>query len=336
MGFAAIRFLTGAGEAASYPNANKIVAQWTANTERGIGSSLLLGGVGAGGVLAPLMLQLITHRFGWRWSFVLCGLFALSTALGWFLYSTNKPAEHAGVNAAELHLIGVGKSADAASSFRLRGTPWRRFFSNKSVWALLLSYLCHGYAPYIYFTWFFLYLIRVRGLTVAKGGLWGTTPFIAMTLMALLGGWASDKAIMAWGRRRGRQSTIWFGMTCSALLLWFGSRQGGVGWSVSMLALAAGFSSFAAPSWWAVCIDLTPNFSGSLSGLMNTCANLAGGVAPILTGYLATHFSWTRALSFAAGVNLGAAVLFSFVNANDRLEEDPAGPNRQMVSHATS
>src|SRR3982074_764787 len=32
--FGIIRFLTGAGEAASYPNANKIVANWTTKSER--------------------------------------------------------------------------------------------------------------------------------------------------------------------------------------------------------------------------------------------------------------------------------------------------------------
>src|SRR6267143_4326750 len=40
----AVRFLTGAGEAASYPNANKIIGNWMAAGQRGIGSSLLLAG----------------------------------------------------------------------------------------------------------------------------------------------------------------------------------------------------------------------------------------------------------------------------------------------------
>ncbi len=53
--FVAVRFLTGAGEAASYPNANKIVGNWMAAGPRGIGSSLLLAGAGAGGVLAPIV-----------------------------------------------------------------------------------------------------------------------------------------------------------------------------------------------------------------------------------------------------------------------------------------
>ncbi|HTG29307.1 MAG TPA: MFS transporter, partial [Methylomirabilota bacterium] len=53
--FGVARFLTGLGEAASYPNANRMVAFWTTKSERGIGSSLLLGGVGAGGVMAPAL-----------------------------------------------------------------------------------------------------------------------------------------------------------------------------------------------------------------------------------------------------------------------------------------
>lgn len=332
--FGIIRFLTGAGEAASYPNANKIVSNWTADTERGIGSSLLLGGVGAGGVLAPIMLSTVTRCFGWGWSFVLCGILALCCACAWRLYSTNTPEEHPKVNSEELRAIKSTTHSGERHSFRFRGTPWRRFFGSRSVWALFLSYLCHGYTPYVYFTWFFLYLTRVRGMTVSKGGAWGSTPFIAMALMAPLGGWISDKAILTQGRRRGRQIPVWIGMTASAVLLWSGSHQSQLAVSVLMLALAAGFSSFAAPSWWATCIDLSPHHSGSLSGLMNTCANLAGGIAPIFTAYLAVHFSWTEALNCAALVNLTAAALFCFVNADDALEDRQGDSTTEAAAHA--
>ncbi len=318
--FGVVRFLTGAGEAASYPNANKIVAFWTAKGERGIGSSLLLGGVGAGGVLAPLLFAGTMQRWGWRSSFLLSGMLAASVALAWFFYSTNRPEEHPRVNSAELEILGSTLHSYSNHSFRLKGTPWRKIFSSGSVWGLILSYFFHGYTPYIYFAWFFIYLTRVRGLTITQGGLWGSTPFIAMTLMAPLGGWLSDRAVAHFGRRRGRQSTVWVGMTFSALLLWAGSRAVNNTSAILLLAGAAGFSNFAAPSWWAACIDLAPNYSGSLSGLMNTCANLAGGIAPILTAHVATVYGWTRALDFAALVSFTAGIVWVFVNANDNLE----------------
>jgi ACS family glucarate transporter-like MFS transporter len=318
--FAILRFLAGAGEAASYPNANKIVAFWTTKTERALGSSFLLGGVGAGGVISPLLFAATMQRWGWRSSFIISGVLAIIVAALWAVYARNTPAEHPRVNEAELALLDSAPRTSGSHSFRVSGTPWRKIFSSRSVWALLLSYVCHGYSPYIYFTWFFIYLIKVRGFTVIKGGVWGSTPFIAMTLMAPLGGWLSDRTVVRFGRTRGRQSTVWIGMTSSALLLWAGSHVANNIGAVLLLALSAGFSTFAAPSWWAGCIDLAPNHSGSLSGLMNTCANMAGGVAPILTAYLATRFGWSVALDFAAAMSFTAALLWFFVNTDASIE----------------
>jgi ACS family glucarate transporter-like MFS transporter len=331
--FMAVRLLTGAGEAASYPNANKIVANWMTEGQRGIGSSLLLGGVGAGGVLAPIMFTGALQRWGWRSSFLLSGILAILLAIIWSLYSTNRPEEHPSVNAAELKILGSSVGSHGTHSFRISGPPWQNFFASSSVWALIASYFCHGYTPYIYYTWFFIYLTSVRGLTIAKGGLWGSTPFIAMTLMAPLGGWLSDKAVAHFGRRRGRQSTVWFGMTCSALLLCIGSHTVNNTSAILLLAVAAGFSHFAAPSWWATCIDLTPEHAGSLSGLMNTCANLAGGIAPISTAYIATKFGWTAALDFAALVSFCGGLIWVFVNAADSLE---VGSKTQPTTIPTS
>src|SRR5215472_17404563 len=319
-GFALVRFLTGAGEAASYPNANKVVSSWAGKGERGVGSSLLLGGVGAGGVLAPILFGATMQGWGWRSAFFISGVLAAAVSVLWFLYSTNRPEEHPSINSAELELLQFTVHLGGAHSFSLNDTPWRKIFRSGSVWALIGSYFFHGYTPYIYFTWFFLYLTRVRGFTVSKSGWWGATPFIAMTLMALLGGWLSDKAVTRLGRRRGRQSTVWVGVTCSSLLLWAGGHTADNVSAILLLAFAAGFNMFAAPSWWATCIDLAPQHAGSLSGLMNMCANIAGFLAPIVTAWIATGLGWPRALDFAACVSLTAAILWIFVDAGSSLE----------------
>jgi ACS family glucarate transporter-like MFS transporter len=67
---------------------------------------------------------------------------------------------------------------------------------------------------------------------------------------------------------------------------------------------------------------MTPNYSGSLSGLMNTCGNIAGGLAPVVTAHIATRFGWSQALDFAAIMNLAAGLLWFFVNADKNLEVD--------------
>src|SRR2546430_3234887 len=62
-------------------------------------------------------------------------------------------------------------------------------------------------------------------------------------------------------------------------------------------------------------------------------ANLAGGIAPILTAYIATKFGWITALDFAALVSFCGGVIWVFVNAADRLE---IGSEAQRATVATS
>jgi ACS family glucarate transporter-like MFS transporter len=201
-------------------------------------------------------------------------------------------------------------------------TRWRRVFSNTTVWGLVLSYFFLGYASYLYYTWFYLYLVQVRHLTIVQGGLWGSTPFLAMALLTPVGGLASDFAVRRIGRRRGRQSVVWFGLACSTSLLWWGSHTANNTLAILTLAVAAGFLGFASTGWWAVCNDLTRNFSGSLSGLVNMGGNLGGWISPVLTAYIATRFGWTRALDFAGLLTLAAGTLWFLVHADQTLEEN--------------
>jgi sugar phosphate permease len=69
---------------------------------------------------------------------------------------------------------------------------------------------------------------------------------------------------------------------------------------------------------------------------MNTCANLAGGLAPILTGYLATRISWSTALDFAALVNLASGLIWVFVNVEHGVEADVERAPAQVQLKSTS
>jgi len=321
--FAIVRFLVGVGEGTAFPNTSRMVAFWMSERERGIGNSLWLVGIGAGGMVTPVFISSMAERWGWRTSFYACALAGGLVALVWHLYATNHPEAHRRVNAAELAMIRAGSTgaddAHAAAAPRLP-TPWNRIFSSGSVWALILSYFCIAYPAYIFYTWFFIYLVRVRGLTVTQGGFWGSTPFIAIALLAPLGGRISDRAVARWGKRRGRQSAVWLGAACSATLLWAGGHAEDNTLAILLLAAAAGFNLFATATWWATCNDLTRNFSGSLSGLMNMFGNLGGWLSPIVTAYIATRFGWTQALDFAAVVTLAAPVLWLWVNAAAAIE----------------
>lgn len=314
--FMIARFLVGVGEASSSPNANKIVGNWMGSAHRAMGSSFTLMGIGLSGALTPSLIAWIMQRWGWRMSFLVCGAMGILFAVVFQIRVTDRPEEHPRVNAAELAIIRKGQASDAGAKPGARKAPWGRMLASPSVWALLAGYFCQGYPIYIFHTWFFIYLVRVRGLTISQGGIWGATPYLAIALLAPLGGRFSDAAAKRMGKRRGRRVAVWVGMLISAALLWIGSGATNRWLAISLLATAGGFNIFAAVTFWGACIDMTEEFTASLSGLMNTFGNLGGWVSPILTAYIATHLGWKAALDFAAAVTVVSAGCWCFVDAS--------------------
>ncbi|PYX87752.1 MAG: hypothetical protein DMG68_10715 [Acidobacteria bacterium] len=311
--FMVVRFLVGVGEAANSPNANKIVANWIGSDHRGFGSSFTVLGIGLGGVLTPPLIASIMQHWGWRSSFYVSGLLGLFAVLVWEWYVTNTPEEHSRINADELRVIRAGQSERRKNNGERRRPPWRQMLSNRSTWGVILGYLCQGFPIYFFHTWFFIYLIRIRHLSITQGGFWGATPYIAIAALAPLGGWFSDSAAHKLGKRLGRRLAVCIGMFTSAVLL--------KTTAIALLAVAAGFNMFAATTFWATCIDLTEEFTGSLSGLMNTFGNLGGWLSPIVSAYVATHFSWNRALDCASVVSIASGLFFLLVRADSKVDK---------------
>lgn len=321
--FMVVRFMVGVGEAACFPAGNKLVANWMGSEARGWGASFNVIGVGLGGAITPPLITVVLLKWGWRWSFYVCAGIGVIFALIWYLVVRNRPESVPEIQL-EQDATQFASGAAGQNPARREPVPWARLLKSPSVWGLILGYFCQGYPIYFYYTWIFIYLTRVRGLTVQQGGIWGTLPYISIAILAPFGGLFSDFLSRRMGKRRGRQIAVWTGMFASALLLWMGSRAHNSITAVVLLAGASGSNMFAAPTFWATSIDLTPQFAGSLSGLMNMFGNLGGWLSPILTAYIAIRVGWAQALLVAALITVASGLCFIFVDASHCL--DPAQP----------
>jgi MFS family permease len=194
--------------------------------------------------------------------------------------------------------------------------------SSISVWGLILGYGCQGYAFYVYYNWFYFYAVKFRGLPTMQAAVWTSAPFFAMAVLSPAGGWFSDRVSRATSRRRGRLTAVWLGMGLAALLLVSGSHLPITAIALPMIALAAGFTMFAAANFWAACIDLAPGYSATLSALMNTIGSIGGAISSTATAYLAVHRGWSAALDVAALITVFSGLLFTFVDANRTIGEE--------------
>jgi ACS family glucarate transporter-like MFS transporter len=322
--FAVMRFALGSGEAAAFPVCNKTVGYWLGQKERALGTSLFLTGVGVSGTIAPVAINWIAKRWEWRMSFVICGGLGVVVSAAWYAYVRNRPEEHHGVNAAELEqILGPGKkegSAVPAKKVRITGAAWGKILKSRSVRALMFSHFCLVYAVNIFFSWFFIYLVRVRGLPASRASLWTSVPFLATMFMVPFWGWLADRISEKLGKRSGRQCAVWLGVGLSAVFLIMGSHTPNNTLAALQLAAAAGFNLAASAILWTACSDITREFAGSVSGAMTTFGSLGGWLSPVVTAKIATSFGWTYALDFAALMTVTGGLAWFIIDVTQSVE----------------
>ena len=319
--FVIVRFVMGLGEAAAMPVGNKMMAYWLSEKERTFGTSVFLAGVGAGGIAAPFLIAAIVKHWGWRPAFVFLGIIGVVVAVLWYILVRDLPEEHPDVNAAELALIGRSTGALQTPPHAAKiSVPWLRLLSSRSMWGLMISHFCLVYPVYIFFTWFFIYLVRVRGVTISRASLWTSAPFAANLVMVPFWGWLSDRIADRVGKRRGRQVAAWLAIGCSAILLFSGSHTAHESLALLQLSIAAGFNFAASAVLWTACNDISAKCSGSISGIMTTFGSLGGFLSPVVTAAIAARFGWSYGLDFAALVTVVSGLAWFLIDADQCLE----------------
>jgi ACS family glucarate transporter-like MFS transporter len=308
----AVRFGLGVGEAVMYPAANKIVAAWIPSRERGLANGLIFAGVGFGAGVTPPIIAYIMSAHGWRASFWFSSLIGLAAGLIWYALGRDTPREHPWTGEAEIALIEAGLPApDAAPKARL---SWVEIFSNKDVVIVTLSYFTYGYAAFIFFGWFYIYLNQVRGVDLKTSGWLTTLPFIGMAAGSLLGGWLSDAITKARGKRQGRCLLAAFAIGLAAILIALGTRIADTNTAVIYLAAGAGALYLSQSSFWSVSADIGKKSAGSVSGVMNMGAQTGSAITATLTPYIGQHLGWNASFLVAAGLCACGAVAWLFVN----------------------
>ena len=312
-----VRFFMGMGESVIFPSSNRWVANWIPTTERGLANGLIFAGVGAGSAFAPPLLRYAMVHLGWRASFWACGVLGVLAAAVWYWMARNHPDQHSWLNEAERKWIHQGiPQRDPLEAPKL---SWGQMLGNKDVWALFLSYFCFGYTPTIFFTWFFTYLTRERGLNLQTASYYTMLPFLAMSIGSTVGGWIADIVSRRFGRAWGRCGVAAIGMVGAGIFIAAALQVSTATAASVILAAGAGSLYLSQSAYWALSADFGKGSAGLLSGFMNMGGQAGGAVAAITTPLIALHFGWTISFLTAAGLCVLGAALWLVINPNRTL-----------------
>jgi ACS family glucarate transporter-like MFS transporter len=320
----AVRFLLGAGESVIFPCSNRWVANWIPTGERGLANGLIFAGVGGGSAFAPPLVRYALVHLGWRAAFWGCGVLGLAAAAGWLGMARDHPDQHPRLNDAERKWIHHGlPQRDSLDAPKI---SWGTMLGSKDVWALTVSYFCFGYSPGIYFTWFFIYLTRVRGLNLQTASYYTMLPFMAMSLGSVAGGGLADVVCRRFGRWWGRCGVAAFGLAGAGIFLAAACQVATATAASVILAAGAGSLYLAQSAYWALSADFGKGSAGSLSGFMNMGCQLGIALTAITTPLIAARYGWPASFMTAAALCVLGAALWLVINPNCSLPPSEPRP----------
>lgn len=310
-----LRLLLGIGEASQYPSCIQATQRWFPARERTTATSIWDLGARVGGVITLPLVAGIIAAAGWRVAFLVVGALALLWAVGW-LIEYRDPQRHRRVNVAERELIASGADTAVAEQVRPR---WRALFQHRATWALVIGYFCFNYTAYFFITWFPSYLVKERGFSLLKLGLFGAIPGIVAVLTELSSGVLQDRLI-ARGRNpiRIRKGFIVCGMLISSVIA-LAVLVPSAGAALALLAVSYGALLLGGPSLGTFPAVFAPSTAqtGALAGVQNSAGNVAGFLGPIITGAIITATgSFLLALLLTGAIAIFGAITFLVILPN--------------------
>jgi sugar phosphate permease len=268
------RFLFGLGQACCFPNLTRAFSNWFSGQDRTRAQSLTWLEARWGGAFTPLLVVFVLDFVTWRQSFYLFSSIGFLWALLFWRWFRDQPAE----------------PTVAAVKQPSLSVPWKRFFSNRSVWLLCLQYACLSYGFWFYLTWLPTYIREQFGLEQADryvAALLAAPPLFLAGIGCVLAGWLTPRLVRRFGdTRRVRRGLGVLGHAVACAMLLVSVRLENP--VLSMIAM--GFSCFgndiAMPGSWAGCMDMGGRCAGTLSGTMNMWGCIGGLLAPWTIPYI--------------------------------------------------
>lgn len=321
----ALRFFLGITESPVGPTAGRIIAAWFPSSERGISGAIFNSAAYLSiAIFTPLM-GWLCHVFGWEHVFIVMGAIGLILAFAWIrLFEV--PGKHKKVNPAELTHIREGGGlvdldADTSTvqgkSGKAKGATLNEFMQllkNKMLVGVFISQYCISSITWFFLSWFPIYLVKERGLSILDAGFVASIPAICGWIGGISSGFFSDyllKKTRSLSIARKVPITIGLALTTFMVGCNYADSSAAVIFLMSASFFGKGFGNLG----FTIIADCAPkHIVGTTAGLMNALGNISGIITPVVIGIiLAKTGSFHLALVYVSVHGLLAILSYWFI-----------------------
>jgi MFS family permease len=282
-----LRLLLGIGESVAFPCASKVLANAVKIEQLGLANGVLGFGYLLGPAAGTLLGGLLMARYGWRPVFIIFGMLSLLWLWPWRSVKLQSAARRSEERAAvPLSLIVI--------------------LRQRALWGAAVGHFASNYTYYFILSWLPLYLVRSRGFSIAAMAMIASWAYLLNAVSALAMGSLQDRWV------RAGHSTTWvykgvmgfshvMAVACMAAMVLLPERG-----SVTALFVFGIVSGASYPGLFAIPqIIAGPSATGRWVGLQNAAGNVAGLIAPLITGVLVdVTGGFGYAFALAAVVNI--------------------------------
>jgi MFS family permease len=289
-GFASIlllRLLLGLGESVTFPSAQLIVARHIAEDERGRANGIISAGQGVGPMIGTLFGGLSMAYFGRRAMFLGLGLITVLWVWPWFVLTR-------------------GSAMQRAESENRASISYLEIISQREFWGVGIGQFAINYAFYFVITWLPTFLVKAGGFTIEQMAYIGAAIYGIYAMATTVAGAASDLWIRNGGSSTRVRKTFMVAACAGAAVTIALSGLVPPRSAAWLLGLSGVFFGFTTSMLYVIGPTLSgPRAAGRWAGAQNLCGQMAGVIAPWLTGVIVERtggFSLTFAISAVAAV----------------------------------
>jgi sugar phosphate permease len=272
-----VRCLFGLGEGC-FPGASwKAISTYFPRKQKGTATAIQSTVNTLGPAVASVVAAAIIAAYGWRRVFLLLGIpGVLIGVFIWFKFKDN-PAEHPKMTKEELAEL----NQDFCEGEDKSRVSFKDFLTKPILWQMVLIWFLFDITFWGFVSWLPTYLMKVRGFSLIKTGIYGSLPYLVGTVSIILGGYLSDHT-------KGQRKWLFIpNAFVSGLFLYLTYKAPTTNMCIVYQCTAAFFMFLAQGAFWGLVVDsMPPSIAGASTGTVNLGGQIAGFISPFVMGYL--------------------------------------------------